>query len=192
MILTELEIKKAIDEGLITIHDGEELKDSECKTIKDQSVDVRLGRWLYVYDTIQDNEYWVDLDVVEWFNVEPYTHFIIAHTEEFIGTTAGSWILPTFKLKSSAGRLGIIHTLAGHGEVGYNNRWAMEFITAKPITLKRYMSIGQIYFTETVSNGWDYSSRWTYQSTSNLDEMVKNWTKESILPPKELKVLTNI
>lgn len=193
MILTELEIKKAIDEGLITIHDGEEIKDSNCKTIKDQSVDVRLGRWLYIYDIFKNNEYWVDLDIhPEWFKVNLYTHFIIAHTEEFIGTTAGSGILPTFKLKSSAGRLGIIHTLAGHWEVGYNNRWAMEFITAKPITLKRYMSIGQIYFTETVSGGWDYSSRGTYQSTYNLEEMVKNWTKESILPPKELKVLTNI
>lgn len=191
MILTELEIKKAIDEGLITIHDGEEIKDSDCKTIKDQSIDVRLGRWLYVYNNLTQDNTWIDLDAQE-FHVDPYKHFIIAHTEEFIGTTAGSWILPTFKLKSSAGRLGIIHTLAGHWEVGYNNRWAMEFISAKPITLKRYMSIGQIYFTETVSKGWDYSSRGTYQSTSNLEEMVKNWTKESILPPKELKVLTNI
>lgn len=191
MILTELEIKKAIDEGLITINDGEELKDSDCKTIKDQSIDVRLGRWLYVWDSYMMSSYWHDLD--EWeFVTDPYIHFIIAHTEEFIGTTAGSGILPTFKLKSSAGRLGIIHTLAWHGEVWYNNRWAMEFITAKPITLKRYMSIGQIYFTETTSEGWDYSSRGTYQSTSNLEEMVKNWTKESILPPKELKVLTNI
>ena len=191
MILTELEIKKAIDEGLITIHDGEELKDSDCKTIKDQSVDVRLGRWLYVYNNLTQDNTWIDLDAQE-FHVDPYKHFIIAHTEEFIGTTAGSWILPTFKLKSSAGRLGIIHTLAGHWEVGYNNRWAMEFITAKPITLKRYMSIGQIYFTETVSKGWDYSSRWTYQSTSNLEEMVKNWTKESILPPKQLKEIPMI
>lgn len=191
MILTELEIKQAITEGLITIHDGEELKDSTCKTIKDQSIDVRLGRYLYVYNNISEESYWIDLSKQD-FVVDPYKHFIIAHTEEFIGTTAGSGILPTFKLKSSAGRLGIIHTLAGHGEVGYNNRWAMEFISAKPITLKRYMSIGQIYFTETVSEGWDYSTRGTYQSTSDLETMVKEWTKESILPPTQLKVLTTI
>jgi len=188
MILTELEIKQAITEGLITIHDGEELKDSTCKTIKDQSIDVRIGRWLYVYNSCTEESYWVDLDEQN-FVVKPYLHFIIAHTEEFIGTTAGSGILPTFKLKSSAWRLGIIHTLAGHWEVGYNNRWAMEFISAKPITLKRYMSIGQIYFTETVSEGWDYSTRGTYQSTSDLDTMVKEWTKESILPPASLKVI---
>jgi len=188
MILTETEIKQAITEGLITIHDGKELKDSTCKTIKDQSIDVRLGRWLYVYNNLTQDNTWIDLDAQE-FHVDPYKHFIIAHTEEFIGTTAGSGILPTFKLKSSAGRLGIIHTLAWHGEVGYNNRWAMEFISAKPITLKRYMSIGQIYFTETVSEGWDYSTRWTYQSTSDLDTMVKNWTKESILPPASLNVI---
>lgn len=113
MILTELEIKKAIDEGLITIHDGEEIKNSDCKTIKDQSVDVRLGRWLHVWDNYCSIDYWIDLDEKE-FVAEPYRSFIIAHTEEFIGTAAGSGILPTFKLKSSAGRLGIIHTLAGH------------------------------------------------------------------------------
>lgn len=152
--------------------------------IKDQSIDVRLGRYMW----IGANPELVDLTEKEEILIMPNT-FVLAHTEEFIGTTANSGILPTFKLKSSAGRLGIIHTLAGHGEVGFFNRWAMEFIVAKPVVLKHRVLIGQIYFTRVEgSEGEDYSKQGTYQSTSSLDELKKNWKPESILPPKELKI----
>jgi len=114
--------------------------------------------------------------------------FIIAHTDEFVGTTAGSNIIPSFKLKSSAGRLGIIHTLAGHGEVGFFNRCSMEFIVAKPVVLKHKALIGQIYFQSVLGDKEDYSKQGTYQKTNNLEELIRDWTPDSILPPKELKI----
>lgn len=193
MILTKKDIEIALYDGKIVLHDGINLR-LNPSTLKDQSIDVRLWRWLHIYEN--GKEYFHDLDESD-FIITPerlMSTFIIAHTEEFIWTTGWSGILPTFKLKSSAGRLGIIHTLAGHWEVGYHNRWAMEFICAKPIILKRFMSIGQIYFTLVTSQdaGDDYSKIGTYQSSSNIIETVRNWTKESILPPKSLKVLAEI
>lgn len=157
--------------------------------IKDQSIDVRLGQYLFVYDSKNGNLIKLhDLKQDDSFLAKPDT-FFIAHTHEFIGTKAGSSILPSFKLKSSAGRLGIIHTLAGHGEVGFFNRWAMEFIVAKPVLLEYRALIGQIYFTivEGAENE-DYSKQGTYQKTNSLEDLKKSWTPESILPPERLKV----
>jgi len=189
MILTEKDIKKEIEQGNIIIHDGEK-RIMYPNTVKWQSIDVRLGRWVNI--TFNWNSEWIDLD--EWDKtIQSNYIFVLAHTEEFIGTKAWSGILPTFKLKSTAGRLGIIHTLAWHGDIWFQGRWAMEFICAKPITLKRYMSIWQIYFTYcTKDESDDYSEKWTYQKVSDINEIAANWKKEDILPPKELKVITNI
>jgi deoxycytidine triphosphate deaminase len=144
--------------------------------IKDQSVDVSLGQFLYIYNT------WID--ITKPFK-PPLNTLILAYTDEFIGTTAGSNLLPAFKLKSTAGRQGIFHTLAGHGEVGYFNRWAMEFVCFKKIELQKGMLIGQIYFNQVIGAGdEDYSTTGTYQKSNNPEEVKATWTKESILPPK--------
>jgi deoxycytidine triphosphate deaminase len=162
----------------------------DMDNIKDQSIDVSLGEWIYIteYDKYGD-EVWGGWHSLKFSD---YTvglgEFVIAHTDEFIGTKAGSNLLPSFKLKSSAGRHGIIHTLAGHGEVGFHNRWAMEFIVGKPVVLKYGMYIGQIYFTRTEgAEDEDYSKTGSYQNTNNLEELIKNWKKEDLLP-KDLKV----
>lgn len=144
--------------------------------IKDQSVDVSLGQFLYIDNT------WVDITTPY---TPPLNTLILAYTDEFVGTTAGSNILPAFKLKSTAGRQGIFHTLAGHGEVGYFNRWAMEFVCFKAIELQKGILIGQIYFNQVIgASDEDYSKLGTYQKSNNLEEVKATWTKESILPPK--------
>lgn len=183
MILSSKEIKQAIkDNKILTSYNNEDM-------IKNQSIDVRLGRWVYIQSANNHtiNKHWHDLDR-ESLTLYP-GKFYIAHTEEFIGTSVDSNILPSFKLKSSAGRLGIIHTLAGHGDVGFCNRWAMEFMVGVKLTIERYMSIGQIYFTQTTSSESYSKQTGTYQSSDDFTTLQENWNKEIILPPNNLKII---
>jgi len=181
MILSKSIILSEIQKGNIIASGVEEAQ------IKDQSIDVSLGRYLYVHSERGNLIKIVDLEESPYYEAMPGM-FIIAHTDEFVGTTAGSNIIPSFKLKSSAGRLGIIHTLAGHGEVGFFNRCSMEFIVAKPVVLKHKALIGQIYFQSVLGDKEDYSKQGTYQKTNNLEELIRDWTPDSLLPPKELKI----
>ena len=62
-----------------------------------------------------------------------------------------------------------------------------------PITIKQSMSIAQIYFTRVKKDVEDdYTKKGTYQSTSDIDELVKNWKREDILPPESLKIIKQI
>jgi deoxycytidine triphosphate deaminase len=179
MILSKKTILEEFNNGNIIMNK----LDSFDTQVKDQSVDVSLGKFLYI-----DGE-WVDIS--NGFT-PPRNTLILAYTDEFIGTKAGSNILPSFKLKSTAGRLGIMHTLAGHGEVGYFNRWALEFICLKDIELKEGMFIGQIYFTRTEgAENEDYSLTGTYQKHSDPKMVIDTWKREDILP-KQLKVKPKI
>ena len=190
MILSKEAIIEEIAKWNIIIHDWNQLITdwTKLKTLKDQSIDVRLWEWIF-----KNNEFQNISKENERNNYFFPNNFILAHTQEFVWTKAGSWILPTFKLKSSAWRMWIIHTLAGHWEVWFHNRWAMEFTLANNIYLEQFMSIWQIYFTRV--EWWeneDYSKTWTYQKSNNIDEIVQNWKKEDILPPKNLKIINNI
>lgn len=188
MILSKNEILKQIEKGnILTSYNNPDM-------VKNQSIDVRLGRWILTVQPIFDriagewfsSDQWVDLDEGE-LQLLPGV-FYLAHTEEFIGTKAGSNMLPSFKLKSSAGRQGIMHTLAGHGDVGFCGRWAMEFTVSVPLKISRFTSIGQIYFQHTTESG-DYTKETgSYQDTSNFDKLQQEWKKESILP-KPLKII---
>lgn len=181
MILSKPQILSAIADKKIIYKNQ-----PKTNLVNNQSVDVRLGQFLWFWDKTYAKFRLVDLEKIE-YTLQPNS-FVIAHTEEFIGTIAGSNFHPTFKLKSSAGRNGIVHTLAGHGDSGFINRWALEFTTMIPIELKRFMSIGQIYFTTTPDNQEDYADGGNYQNSSNIDELIKNWKPEELLP-KPLKII---
>lgn len=169
MIISKKIILEEIEKGNI-IADG-----VNPEQIKDQSIDVSLGEWINI------NGKWIDI-TNNWY-IQP-GDFVLAYTDEFVGTKAGSNLLPSFKLKSSAGRNGILHTLAGHGEVGFFNRWAMEFTVMKPLLIKKGMLVGQIYFTRTEgAESEDYAKSGTYQKHSTLEEVKLNWKREDILPP---------
>lgn len=194
-ILTESEIKKELQLWNIIVHDGEQ-KIINPITLKDQSIDVRLWQYIFVENHITDTKEWIDLKQLwdEWYKAVPWD-FILAHTQEFIWTNAKSNLVSQFFLKSTAWRLWIIHTHSWWGEIWFHNRWAMEFIVAKSIRLKHNQAIWQIIFQrvdwETLND--DYSKKWNYQKTNNLDELVKSWNKEMILPwTKELKIINTI
>lgn len=190
MILSKNAILKEIENGNIIVDPF------KTELVKDQSIDVRLGQYLWVWNLSISNKPAI-FDISNGFpgmngcaEKPADSLFFIAHTLEFIGTKAGSNILPTFKLKSSAGRLGIMHTLAGHGEVGFHNRWALEFTCKLPIVLQKGMSIGQIYFTKVEgAENEDYSKLGTYQNTNDLEQLKANWKPEDLLPPDKLKVI---
>jgi dCTP deaminase len=182
MILSKEKIIEKIKQGKIVTSDYKE------ELINNQSIDVRLGKWIYFSDKYGTENGWIDLDSVESCTLQP-DMFYIAHTEEFLGTIAYSDIVPSFKLKSTAGRAGIIHTLAGLGDVGFFGRWALEFIVARPVKVSRYTRIGQVYFNQTTTSG-DYSQETgNYQKHNNITDVINNWTRDSILPVPLKKLL---
>jgi len=110
---------------------------------------------------------------------------ILAHTVEFIGARRGH----TTKMfsRSSAGRsmLGVCKC-AGRGDVGYFSRWTMEitsFSRYHVIPLKVGMRIAQIEFVAVAGCGGCYGeTRGKYQRGSDLDELVRTWRPEMMLP----------
>lgn len=169
-----------------------------------QSVDVRLGEWIFVKTKEDRKNYRKVLETgkTEFFtrafakfgtfiNIKesPFildrdtdVDFCLAHTEEFIGTRGNSKICSELKLKSTMARMGGDHSLAGWIDEGYFNRITLELYSHLPVLLKAGMLIGQVVFETTVGDGEDYSKNGSYQSTSNFEKMKKDWKKEDMLP----------
>lgn len=110
---------------------------------------------------------------------------ILAHTNEFIG--GRNHITTMMKARSSMGRNFIeVCKCAGWGDVGYTNRWTMEITNnsrhyAIPLVVGR--RVAQIIFFETGPIlDRDYSKAGKYQTSTNLREMKRMWTPQSMLP----------
>jgi dCTP deaminase len=110
---------------------------------------------------------------------------VLAHTHEFIG------ILPpgttSMQSRSTWGRNGVAVCFdAGWGDPGYINRWTLEVYNLNQrhsIVLPVGERIAQIVFFHTGEVRGSYESlSGKYNSSTNLDELVKNWTPESMLP----------
>jgi deoxycytidine triphosphate deaminase len=192
-------IEEAKSNKIIYYSDNKNYLKQNCKN---QSVDVNLGEWVYIplladrLSVAKANDYSSStipqiIDDEWFFNLKrcgdliiPKGVFFLCHTEQFIGTAANSDILPQFYQRSTIARMGLSHTLAGWGDVGYHNRWAMEFTTLNKFTLKYNMRVGQITFSQTLPNSNSYTSETgNYQSIENdLDDLVNSWKKEDILP----------
>ncbi|RTL06187.1 hypothetical protein EKK58_06105 [Candidatus Dependentiae bacterium] len=176
MILSRNRILEEISKGNIIYKLGEE------KYIKDQSIDVSLGEWIY------------NTKLNAWHNcgdgpitLEPGVLYL-CHTDEFIGTKAGSNLLPSIKLKSTSARKGIQHPLAGHGEVGFFNRWALEITVTTQTQVICGDLIAQVYFTVVDGDGTeDYSISGTYQHSSVVERVMDSWKPQDLLPPPLFK-----
>jgi dCTP deaminase len=179
--LSRSEIIKRYNQGDIIIDPFDE------KLLNPQSIDVRLGEWIYVLPTPTSPNgragregVWIDLR--NGFYTILDDEFILAHTLEFIGTAPNSHLCSEFKLKSTSARGGLDHSLACWIDEGYFNRIALELSCHQQFKLKYGMKIGQIIFETTIGDGEDYSINGNYQSSDNLEELKKNWKKEDILP----------
>lgn len=110
---------------------------------------------------------------------------ILAHSNEFIG--GRNHITTMMKARSSFGRSFIeVCKCAGWGDVGYINRWTMEITNNSthyyiPLVVGR--RIAQLIFFETGPIlEKDYTDTGKYQATSDIKEIMKNWSPLSMLP----------
>ena len=110
---------------------------------------------------------------------------ILSHTEEFLG---GRNVVTTMmKARSTVGRNFIeVCKCAGWGDVGYINRWTMEITNNSmryiiPLVVGR--RVAQMAFFEVgVTLGKDYSIKGKYQTTTDLEELRRNWKPDDMLP----------
>lgn len=117
---------------------------------------------------------------------------ILAHTHEFIGIrTPGT---SSMHAKSTTGRNGVtVCKDAGWGDGGYINRWTMEIQNENEdeyVPLPFGMLIAQIVFHHTGIQKAGYAElTGNYQTSNDLDEIVKNWKVESMRPvPKKFQL----
>lgn len=115
---------------------------------------------------------------------------ILAHTHEFIGIRASGGA-SEIKSRSSWGRNGVAVCFdAGWIDPGYINRITLEIYNLnqhESVVLPVGERIGQMVFHKTGPVEGDYSSgragiSGKYQHTSNLDELIKTWSPEQMLP----------
>lgn len=123
---------------------------------------------------------------------------ILAHTNEFIGIKAPG--TTSMQSRSTWGRNGVACCFdAGWGDPGYINRWTMEIYNLNQrhsVVLPVGERIAQIVFQHTGEVSSEYSNiSGKYQTTTSLDEIIKSWSPEQMLPraykdtrelPKEL------
>lgn len=158
---------------------GKGIEFQEAKTAREIFSSTRWRRlvWRFKYTGISPN----DLIVL----VGP-RRTILAHSEEFIGGV--EYHTSMMKARSSWGRSFVeVCKCAGWGDVGFFNRWTMEITNNSywysiPLVVGR--RIAQITFLETgaIKASLDYSKEGKYQSSANLEDVIKNWHPQQMLP----------
>lgn len=110
---------------------------------------------------------------------------ILAHTIEFIG--GKNCVTTEMRARSTMGRIGVtVCKCAGWGDVGFTNRWTMEItnlLENDAVPLPVGLRISQVAFYEVDSLEASYASEGgSYQHTDNVEEMVRDWRPEMMLP----------
>lgn len=142
---------------------------------------------------------WCDKNGYQLFENIPEDHPIIvlrpgerilAHTHEFVGIRAHGGACEV-KSRSSWGRNGVAVCFdAGWVDPGYINRITLEIYNLnmhESVVLPVGERIGQLIFHHTGPVDGDYSDgrggvSGKYQHTSNLDELIRTWKPEDMLP----------
>lgn len=145
---------------------------------------VRAGQWMHEngrrLENITDEDFLVIIEPGET---------ILAHTCEFVG---GRNIVSTeMRARSSVGRVGLtVCKCAGWGDVGFCNRWTMEvtnLMDDSVLVLPVGMRVAQIAFYQcdpipTQVGGTYAREDGKYQTTDDIDEMIRSWSPEDMLP----------
>lgn len=122
--------------------------------INPASIDVRLGNMIkaegQTHGPSDRRREWIDyhLNDDEEYILKP-GEFILAHTKEFVRIPNN--IEANFQLKSSRGREGINHLLAGYIDPGFHGQVTLELQNVKTrhsVKLKPGMLIGQLRFSK--------------------------------------------
>ena len=115
---------------------------------------------------------------------------ILAHTHEFIGIRAHGGACEV-RSRSTWGRNGVAVCFdAGWVDPGYINRITLEIFNLnehESVVLPVGERMGQLVFHKTGPVDGDYSEgrdgmSGKYQSTADLDELIRNWKPEDMLP----------
>ena len=113
---------------------------------------------------------------------------ILAHSHEFVGIKppGGSMV----KARSTWGRNGVSVCFdAGWGDPGFINRWTLEIYNLNhrhSVVLPVFERIAQLVFFATgqveAAYGPDRNSKYQSYSHDQLNQLVKNWTPDLMLP----------
>lgn len=198
-VYSNIQIKKAIDDGHIVFHPYNEAH------IAGSSVDVTLGEWFYRTERPSQGGFYNPFDkeaVSQYFsgamkaeihqewaekhgrklfvNIPPEQPIIVlrpkerilGHTHEFIGIKAPG--TTTMQARSTWGRNGVAVCLdAGWGDPGYINRWTMEIYNMnehESVVLPVGERIAQMVFYETGPVDNEYKNiSGKYQSAESHD-----------------------
>lgn len=113
------------------------------------SIDVTLGPTLLV-EGKPGEERWKEVDIRSWgaYSLAP-GEFVLAATQEFIRVPNN--LEAVFNLKSSRGREGYEHLLAGYIDPGFHGRVTLELVNVNRyhrLPLEHGMRIGQLRFAK--------------------------------------------
>lgn len=127
----------------------------------------------------------------QYIEIEPL-ETILCHTEEFIGGKHN--VVGKMQTRSSLMRIGIsCCKCAGWGDIGYINRWTMEITnhTHTKVILPVGMRVAQIIFHPTGQPSHSYSANGKYQTHDDLDELMRTWTPQMMLPKLYMDLTRN-
>lgn len=189
-ILSDLQIKEAISNKDIFISPYNE------SYLNNTSYDVTLGEHYYSsspsisesnildpLDAESITKYWGELKKSDKVITIPAGDTILCHTNEFIGGT--NTITTEIRAKSSMTRCCLtVSASGGIGDIGYINRWMMVITNNAKCTVQLTVGkpIAQILFKQSAACSKEYHVKGKYQTTSNVEETMKNWKPEDILP----------
>lgn len=191
-VISRTSIKQLVEKGDIIISPYNESKIGNC------SVDVSLGKWYFLQkggtrsslppapidtseETIWDSE---PQQIKDYLIIWP-GEMILITTEQFIGSRKECTTMA--KTKSSLARFGLdLCGSSGWGDIGYINRWAFPLHNRSKFILKLKLGtwIGQIVFLSVSDVEKSYTQGGSYQSTDDIDKLIKDWDPRSVLPKK--------
>ena len=112
------------------------------------SYDVTLGPTILV-EGRPGRERWVEVDITDGvYSLEP-GEFVLAHTQELVRVPSN--LECVFNLKSSRGREGYEHLMAGYIDPGFTGRVTLELVNVNRyhrLPLEHGMRIGQLRFSK--------------------------------------------
>ena len=122
--------------------------------INPASIDVRLGNVIKaegrICGPVDQRVRWKQYHVEDWEEFELFPGaFVLAHTKEFVRIPNN--IEANFQLKSSRGREGINHLLAGYIDPGFHGEITLELQNVNnrhSVMLRPGMLIGQLRFSK--------------------------------------------
>lgn len=131
------------------------------------SIDVTLGSNIKVEGRIcgpeNQRKRWLDIELTSAYRLRP-GQFILAHTAEIVRVP--NWLECQFQLKSSRGREGLNHMLAGYIDPGFEGQITLELHNCNQrhdIEIFAGMKIGQLRFAkvdETPLKGYAVTGRY--------------------------------